>query len=360
MNTQHRIVVLGAGYAGLAAAQRAVKAKGARVTVIDAHTEFVDRVRLHQVLAGQDVARWDLRKSLQDKGIDFVNGRAARVDAEARQVELADGASVGYDTLIYALGSRGNRSGVPGAGEHAHSVAVAEDLPAIPELAGRVAVVGAGATGIEVAAELAESRPDLDVVLVSSDEPGVWLTPKATKHIRATMDRLGVEVRVAKVAEVTAAGLELVDGARIAAETVLWTTGFAVPAVAADSGLPVDARGRILVDEQLRVPAHPEIYAVGDAAVMVGVNGREARMSCQAAQPAGKYVGAAVVARLRGKTPRPHRPRFVLTCVSLGRRDGIIQFMHADDSNARTVLTGRTAAGIKEFIVRAVGSAAKP
>ncbi|GAB2453419.1 NAD(P)/FAD-dependent oxidoreductase [Nocardia tengchongensis] len=360
MTEQHRIVVLGAGYAGLAAAQQVSKAKGAHVTVIDLHTEFVDRVRLHQVTAGQDVQRWELRKALAAKGIEFVNGRAERIDTAARRVELAGGDAVAYDSLIYALGSRADLSMVPGAAEYAHTVATSEDVQRIPELAGRVAVVGGGATGLETATELAESRPDLEVVLVNSDQPGGWLIPKAVTHIRTVLDRLGVQVRVAKVAAVTATGLELVDGDRIDADIVLWTTGFKVPEVAADSGLPVDARNRVLVDEHLRVPGVEGVYAVGDAAVMMGYNGREARMSCQAAQPAGKYLGAAVAARLRGKDPKPFRARFVLTCISLGRRDAVVQFMKADDSNGNTVLTGRTGAWIKEQIVSAVGRGAKP
>ncbi|WP_051179562.1 NAD(P)/FAD-dependent oxidoreductase [Nocardia concava] len=359
MTGQHRIVVLGAGYAGLAAAQRAGKAKGVRVTVIDFHTEFVDRVRLHQVTAGQDVRRWELRENLAAKGIEFVNGRAERIDTAARRVELATGDTVEYDSLIYALGSRADLSMVPGAAEFAHTVATSEDVRRIPELKGRVAVVGGGATGLETATELAESRPDLEVALVSSDEPGGWLIPKSVAHIRTVLDRLGVAVHVAKVAAVTATGLELVDGDRIDADIVLWTTGFTVPEVAARSGFPVDGRNRILTDETLRVLDLENVYAVGDAAVMVGHNGREARMSCQAAQPAGKYLGGAVVARVHGKQPKAFRPRFVLTCISLGRRDAVVQFMKADDSNGNTVLTGRPGAWIKEQIVAAVGRAAK-
>ncbi|WP_433592037.1 NAD(P)/FAD-dependent oxidoreductase [Nocardia sp. CA-145437] len=359
MTGQHRIVVLGAGYAGLAAAREAIKAKGAHVTVIDLHTEFVDRVRLHQVAAGQDVARWELRKTLAAKGIEFVNGRAEHIDTEARRVELATGEAVAYDSLIYALGSRADLSMVPGAAEFAHTVATSEDVRRIPALAGRVAVVGGGATGLETATELAESNPGLEVVLVSSDEPGGWLIPKAVAHIRAVLDRLGVQVRVAKVAAVTDTGLDLVDGDHVDADIVLWTTGFTVPEVAARSGLPVDGRERVLVDDRLRVRGLADVYAVGDAAVMIGHNGREARMSCQAAQPAGKYLGAAVAARLRGRQPGPFTPRFVLTCMSLGRRDGLVQFMKADDSNGSIALTGRTAAWIKEQIVGAVGRAAK-
>ncbi|MTE14936.1 NAD(P)/FAD-dependent oxidoreductase [Nocardia aurantiaca] len=360
MTTEHRIVVLGAGYAGLSAARRAAKIKGVRVTVVDARAEFVDRVRLHQALAGQQVPRADLGEVLAGKGIEFVQARVERIDTAAHRIRLADGGTRCYDTLVYALGSSGDRSAVPGATEFAYSVAVPEDIGRMPALSGRIAVVGGGATGIEVASELAESRPDLPVSLISADEPGGWLSAKAHNHIRAVLDRLGVRVRAdVKVAAVTADGLELVDGERVPAETVLWTTGFGVPRVAADSGLAVDPRGRVLVDDELRSRSHPDIYAVGDAAVIAGPDGRDLRMACATAIPAGTYAATAIAARLRGKEPAAREYRYVFQCISLGRRDGVIQFVHADDSNARTVLTGRTAAWFKEQIVRMVGKVAQ-
>ncbi|WP_067830680.1 NAD(P)/FAD-dependent oxidoreductase [Nocardia inohanensis] len=372
MTGAHRIVILGAGYAGLAAARQAARAEGAKVTVVDARAEFVDRVRLHQALAGQQVRRTDLRKSLERKGIEFIQARVGRIDAAGRRIELAavdaapgtashqPGWVLGYDTLVYALGSRGDRSAVPGAGEFAYSVATPEDLARVPELTGTVAVVGGGATGIEVAAELAESRPDLEVALVSADEPGGWLSAAARDHIRATFDRLGVRVHSdAKVESVTAAGLELAGGERIEAGIVLWCTGFAVPQVAIRSGLAVDAHGRVLVDDKLRSRSHPAVYAVGDCAVMAGPDGRALRMACATALPAGKYVGKSIVSRLRGREPRAHSYGYVLQCISLGRRDAVVQRVRADDSPTDRVFTGRPAVWIKEGIVRGVGGAAR-
>ncbi|MGV9413870.1 NAD(P)/FAD-dependent oxidoreductase [Nocardia sp. NPDC003693] len=361
MTGEHRIVVLGAGYAGLAAAREAARAKGVRVTVIDARAELVERVRLHQVVAGQQVPRWDLRELLERKGIEFVRARVTRVDPVARRVELEGAAAVPYDSLVYALGSRADAGGVPGLAEHAHTVATPEDVARVPELAGRVAVVGAGSTGIEVATELAESRPELEVLLISADEPGAWLSAKARKHIRAVLDRLGVRVHAgAKVAAVTAAGLELVDGAHVPADTVLWTAGFTVPDVAARSGLGVDARGRVLVGDDLRTAAHPEVYAVGDAAVVAGPGDRELRMACATALPAGKYAAAAIIARLRGKEPAARKFRFYFQCLSLGRRDAVIQFLDPDDTPTARAITGRPAVWFKESIVRGAGWAARP
>ncbi|UFS94167.1 NAD(P)/FAD-dependent oxidoreductase [Nocardia huaxiensis] len=352
MTAEHRIVVLGAGYAGMSAAKRAAKARGARVTVVNARPEFVQRVRLHQTAVGQRVAQWDLRETLEAKGIEFVQARVTDIDPAERRVRLDDGRALAYDSLIYALGSAADRSQVPGAVEFAQSVATLEDTRRIPELSGRVAVVGSGATGIETAAELAEARPDLTVLLVGSEEPGAWLSEKARAHIRSTLARLGVQVLTGKVAQVHPDGLELVDGARISAGTVLWTTGFVVSEVAARSGLAVDARGRVLVDGELRSTSHPEVYAIGDAAVMHGVDGREMRMACATAIPAGQYAGRALATRLRGKQPAPYKGTYIAQCISLGRRDAVFQRVKADDSMTGTVFTGRTGAWFKEMIVK--------
>lgn len=361
MTGEHRIVVLGAGYAGLSAAQKMARTKGVRVTMIDSRTEFVDRVRLHQVVAGQDVARWDLRERLARKGIDFVQGRASSIDTAAKQVCLDGGTTVAYDSLVYALGSFADTTGAPGVAEYAHSPATPEDVRRIPALTGRVAVVGGGPTGIELATELAESRPDLTVQLISADEPGAWLSDKARTHIGAVLARLGVRVHSgAKVAEVTATGVNLVDGTHLPAETVLWTTGFAVSDVAARSGLEVDGRGRVLVDDELRSRSHPEIYAVGDCAVMPGPDGRELRMACATAMPAGKYVATALTTRIQGKQPEPFTFGYHLQCLSLGRRDACVQFVNPDDTMAARVLTGRSGKFVKELILRVVGSTSRP
>lgn len=361
MTEEHRIVVLGAGYAGLSAAQRAAKVRGARVTVIDARADFVERVRLHQALTGQSVPRWNLRERLERKGIEFVQGRATRIDPRARQVEVDGGWEIAYDSLVYALGSVADSATVPGVAEYAHTVATPEDTARIPALTGRVAVVGGGSTGIEVAAELAETRPDLTVELVTSEEPAAWLSDKASAHVAKVLDGLGVRVRSGvKVVEVTPTGLTLTDGDYLEAETVLWTTGFAVPDLAARSGLAVDPRGRILVDATMRSQSHPEIYAAGDAAIIPGPGDRDLRMSCATALPTGTHAAASIAATLHGKQPSPLRFRYHFQCLSLGRKEGVIQFLEPDDTPTGRVLTGRSAAWFKEGIVRVAGSAARP
>ncbi|WP_280236394.1 NAD(P)/FAD-dependent oxidoreductase [Nocardia cyriacigeorgica] len=361
MSAQHRIVVLGAGYAGLAAARRfAAKTPDADVTVVDARTHFVERVRLHQRFAGQQTREWDLRELLESGRIHFRHGQVSEIDAQRSLLRFGDGEPLAYDTLLYALGSVGDDAGVPGVAEYAYSVATPESAALVPA-DGPIVVVGAGSTGIEVAAELAESRGGR-VELVSTDEPGAWLSPRAQAHIRRVLERLGVRIHTdAKVIEVTADAVRLADGSSIACAATVWTAGFGVPQLAARAGLAVDASGRVRTDATLRSLSHQNVYAAGDSAVVAGPGDRELRMACATALPTGTHAANAIAARLRHREPGELKFRYYFQCLSLGRGDGVIQFLHADDRPGRLVLTGRTAARFKEAIVRfaAAGAGAK-
>jgi len=357
----HRIVVLGAGYAGLAAANRiAGQARHTQVTLVNARAQFVERVRLHQVAAGQQLREHPLRERLRGTGIQLVIGRVHALDLDRRQVRLdsaTEAATVAYDTLVYALGSAADSSRVA---EHAYPVAdldSARELgKRVPDLAaerGVLAVVGGGLTGIETATELADTYPQLRVRLVTAGQPGGWLSARGRAHLRRVFDRLGIEVQSgATVTGVGPDGVVLADGARIGAGLTVWATGFVAPALARQAGLAIDTTGRILVDDTLRSRSHPEVYAIGDSAAAHRAGGQLLRMSCATGLPTGQCAAAAITARLAGRRPSPLRFRYVIQCISLGRRDGLIQFVHPDDSPHDRVLTGRAAARVKELVVR--------
>lgn len=367
----HEILVLGAGYAGLAAAGRAARnirrdALDARVTLVNAAPDFVERVRLHQVAAGQDVGVHPLAASLDGTGIDLVLGRAEHVDTGRRTVRVrVEGQAgqgepereFGYDTLIYALGSDAGPDGASGAAEHAYNAASLEAARAlarrIREDAPRsVAVVGGGLTGLEVAAEIAESHPGVGVELLTRGRVADGVSPRGRTHVHRALGRLGVSVREgASVAEVDPAGLRLADGSRVEADLVVWSTGLGAAALAAEAGLTVDRDGRAVVGADQRSVSHPDVYVVGDAAHAVGVHGAPQRMSCAMAMPMGWTAADAVTARVRGDEPELPPFGHLFQCVSLGRRDGLVQFVRGDASPVRFVLTGRLAALCKEYIV---------
>ncbi|OIV35634.1 oxidoreductase [Mangrovactinospora gilvigrisea] len=376
---KHRITVLGAGYAGVTAAGRLAKRldpADVEITLVNAEAEFVERVRMHQLATGQRLKRRPLAGMLAGSGASVRVARVTAVDLERRRVELADGQSADgepadgepaagesadgeleYDSLVWALGSVGDDRGVPGVAEHAHRLAgragalrLGERLAALAS-GQTVLVVGGGLTGIETAAEIAESRPDLRVVLAGREGVGSWLSGKARRHLAVVLDRLGVDVREGTdVARVEAGGAVLDPGGSIEAGAVVWSAGFAANPLAATSGLRVSAGGRIVVDGTQRSVSHPEVYAVGDAALAVGKGGAPLRMACATSMPMAWRAADALAARLTGRTAPEPEIGYSLQCVSLGRRDGIVQRVTPEDRPTDTVLTGRTAARVKELI----------
>ncbi|MGP4020677.1 NAD(P)/FAD-dependent oxidoreductase [Saccharopolyspora sp. 5N708] len=352
-----RIVVVGAGYSGLAAAKLAAKWTDAQVTLINAGDRFVERVRLHQLAVGQRLRDLPLVDLLAGSGVDLIVDRVTEIDAAQRVLRLANTSQVvRYDRLVYALGSAADMDSVPGVAEHAYTVATGDQALRLRERIADsdvLAVVGGGLTGIEAAAELAEAHPGLKVRFVTGGALGAALSERGQDYLRRTFDRLGVEVRAhAKVSEVRADGLLLADGEHVAADTVVWTAGFKVPELAGEAGFAVDDHGRLTVDEMLRSTSHPEVTGVGDAAAVRMRTGQELRMACATGLPSAQHAVRALADQLAGRETRPLRFRYFNQCISLGRRDGLIQFVHADDSPREAVLTGRKAALYKEAIVR--------
>ncbi len=362
---QHRIVVLGAGYTGAVAAGRLARRlhhEDVAITLVNTEPDFVERVRLHQLAAGQDLRSVPLADVFAGTGVDVRQARVTGVDADRGSVAVtgAGGSTeIGYDTLVYALGSGSDDRGVPGVAEHAHEIA---GRPGALRLRARLAgltagqsvvVVGGGLTGLEAVTEIAESRPELDVSLAARGALGDWLSPKGRRHLRGVLDRLGVTVHEhTDVTAVRADAVSTADGAILPAAVTVWTTGFAVHPIAAASALEVTGTGQIVVDGTLRSRSHPDVYAIGDAAHAEGPGGRPLRMSCASGVPGAWQAADAVAARLTGGK-LPHVPRrYFNQCVSLGRGDGLIQFVTADDRAVRTAVTGRLAARYKELVCR--------
>ncbi|MFJ9949955.1 NAD(P)/FAD-dependent oxidoreductase [Kitasatospora sp. NPDC091207] len=349
--TEKQIVVLGAGYAGLSAATRAGRRH--RVTLIAPETRFLHRVRQHETAAGHPEHRPTLAEVTRGRGVRHVRARATGLDPAARKVFLDTGEAVAYDTLVYALGSRTAWHAVPGAERHAYPAERAAELGERLRTAdrpGTVAVVGGGATGIELATEIAEAHPGWRVRIVAAGQVGGWFSARGRGHVRAVMARLGIEVHErSTVTEVDTGGLHT-SGGRIPADVVVWAAAMEPHPLAAEAGLTVDPAGRALVDDHLRSVSHPEVYIIGDAAAVTVPGTGTLRMGCATALPMGGYVGKV----LTGRTDKPFAFRYNLQCLSLGRRDALVQLIHGDDSMRPSILTGRTGRLIKAAIVNGV------
>ncbi|GHC55111.1 FAD-dependent oxidoreductase [Streptomyces violaceochromogenes] len=367
---QHRIVVLGAGYTGATAAGRIARRlhrEDVAITLVNAEPDFVERVRMHQLATGQDLAPRPFGEMFRGTGVSLKQGKVTAVDVDRRTVTVAALDATGeaqdeeleYDTLVYALGSGWNDQGVPGTAEHAHEIASRPGALRLRErLAGlaageSVVVVGGGLTGIEAATEIAEARPDLAVALAARGGLGDWLSEKGAGHLRTVVDRLGITVHEhTAVTAVEAGHITTADGTTVPAAVTVWTTGFAVHPIARATSLEVSGTGQIVVDRTMRSVSHPDVYAVGDAALAMGPGDKPLRMSCASGVPGAWQAADAIAARLTGDKVPTVSVRYFNQCISLGRKDGLIQYVTADDRAKAAALTGRLAALYKEIICK--------
>ena len=349
------VVVIGGGYAGVLAANRLTQRDDVTVTLINPRPTFVERIRLHQLVGGSYDAAVDYREVLGE-GIRLVVDTVTRIDAAARTVALATGDRVGYDYLIYAVGSVCDGSRVPGAAEFAYPIATleaAERLRSVVDAApatAAVTVVGAGPQGIETAAELAELGRT--VTLVCGGVLGPYLHPRGRRSVAGRLAKLGVVVLEgpdAKVTAVTRDAVQLGDDRELPSAVTIWTAGFVVPDLAARSGLSTDALGRLLTDETLTSVDDVRIVAAGDSAAPSDL---PYRMSCQAAVQLGPQAAQTVLSRVAGEQPAPINVGFFGQCISLGRRAGIFQVAHSNDAAIRLYLGGQPGAKLKEYICK--------
>ncbi|MFC7675996.1 NAD(P)/FAD-dependent oxidoreductase [Mycolicibacterium sp. GCM10028919] len=350
-----RILVIGGGFAGVwsaAAAARVARHNGAdgtrlQVTLVSDSDEMVIRPRLYERDPGQMSVPLD--RVLKPIGVERIQARVTGIDTKTREVTAAgvDGQPrvLRYDRLVLAAGSQVLKPNLPGreflfnVDTIASADALEQHIRRLPEQPTEEAtfsavVIGAGFTGLEVATELMGRLRELAdaknararVVLVDrADEVGPQLGAGPRPYITSALDELGVEVRLgATVSEVTDTSVRLADGEVIAASTTVWTVGMlASPLTQLIPGAR-DAIGRLIVDETLRVPTAPDVYAAGDTAAALVEDGHFAMQSCQYATPSGKFAGHNVAADLLGLEPVAFAPNSYVTCLDLGPAGAVL------------------------------------
>lgn len=336
-------MIVGGGYAGCLAANRlARKAPQAAITLINPRPQFVERVRLHQLLVGTGDPETALTAMVPDS-VDVVMATATAI--EDGRVRLENDRTIEFDHLIYAAGGAAEGpAGTLAVGSVDQAHTARRRLAALG--AGAVVmVVGGGATGIETAAEIAAARPDLSVVLRSEGEVGAALSARPRRRVRRELIRLGVRIE---------RGRYYGPDASDSADLVLWAIATEVADLARRSGLAVDDTGRLRVDADLVSTSDPRILGAGDGAAVPGQ-----RLSCQTALPQGAHAADNLARRLSGAEPKPYSMGYTGQNLSLGRHSGVIQLARRDDTAVRLSFGRRPAALVKEQVCRGAKTAAR-
>jgi NADH dehydrogenase len=351
MSTSPKVVILGAGYAGVSAAKRLARST-AQVTIVNPRDTFVERIRLHQLMAGNHAATRPLT-ALLPRSTAFVRDAASSINPDRREVTLTSGEKLSFDYLIYAVGSRSRPDAVPGARQHAvtggdleHAVQARQRFHHLPE-GSAITIIGGGLTGVELAAELAEPGKHT-VRLVTTGPIAASVGDRGRDYLRSYLATLSVEIiEHTAVAEVQERKVRLRDGRILDSDLSVLATEFEVPTLASDSGLEVGDGGALRVAPSLISTSSSTVVGAGDS---VRIGAGPVRMSCQAAIPLGTHAAETVLHLVDGTDPKPVRPKFTGQCISLGRRSALWQHATFSDTPTSWNLTGKPGAWLKEQV----------
>jgi NADH:ubiquinone reductase (H+-translocating) len=346
MPPRHRVLILGGGFAGLNAAQK-LKRGPVEVTLVDRRNFHLFQPLMYQVATGSlspgEIAA-PLRGVLsRQKNAEVLLGEAVDIDPDAKRVILRDGAALEYDSLIVATGSKTSYYGKDEWRTWAPSLKTVEEATAIRhkilyafEWAERAAteaearewltfvIVGAGATGLELAGALAEianetlkhdfrriNPSEARIIIVEGgDRVLASYPPDLSAKAEELVKRLGVEIRKGvMVTAIDANGVSYKKGeevGRIAAKTVLWAGGVTMTTFGYKMGerthAETDRSGRIKVNPDLTVPKYPNIFITGDLAYVAGKDDKPLPGVAQVAIQCGSYAAKTILKRLQGET----------------------------------------------------------
>jgi NADH dehydrogenase len=348
-----RVIVVGAGFAGLAAVKE-LRQVGAQVLLIDRNIYSTFQPLLYQVATGGlnpgDVA-YPLRTLARRKAARFRPGELAGIDPAGRRITLTDGTVLDYDYLVLGTGVSAAFYGVTGAAEHTFGLYTRHDAVALrdhimarlerldaegPGNGVNFTVVGGGATGVELAGALAELRDDADA-FPDVDRADVHIRlvemapallapfhPKLQRYALAELRRRDVDVHLdTKISEITEDQVILADGDKLPSDVTVWAAGVSAPDAVQAWGLPQGHGGRIEVGPDLRIAGQDRIFATGDVALIEG------QPLPQVAQPAiqsGRHAGRQIALLMAGRPTRPFHYHDKGIMATIGRRSAVVEF----------------------------------
>jgi NADH dehydrogenase len=345
-----RIVIIGAGFAGMYAALSAARLRDIQgvapemleIVLVSPEPTLVVRPRLYE--ANPETLTAPLLDVLKAIDVVYLQGSVETIDTKVRAVKITTAGRaeqiIAYDRLILATGSRLFRPDIPGLAQYGFSVDQLRDAIALDrhlhdlakqpssKMRDTVVVAGGGFTGIEAATEMpARLRATFGknanprVVIVERNDviaPDLGTGPRPI--IADALHELGVETRLGVgVASLEKSGVSLTNGEHIETATVIWAAGMRAAPLTAQIPAERDSSGRLLVDRELRVPSVSGVFATGDAAkALCDDKGTYALMSCQHATRMGAFAGNNAAAELLGVPTRPYHQEAYVTCLDLG------------------------------------------
>ncbi|SDI81633.1 NAD(P)/FAD-dependent oxidoreductase [Natribacillus halophilus] len=357
MAAKPRIVILGAGYAGMMAAKQLQKNVGtdrANVTLVNKHDYHYQTTWLHEPAAGtmhHDKARVEIRKVLNPARINIVQDTVQHVRTEEKKVILKDGDDLFYDYLIIGLGAIGETFGIEGVYEHSYhkwTLDGARELKDQIELQFAqyqnqenqdeltFIVAGAGFTGIEFIGELTDRVPELcehyDVprekirmyVIEAAPSALPGFDPELVEYAMNLLEQRGVEFKINKpISEVQEGRVILKDGEEISANTIVWATGVRGNPIIEDAGIEAN-RARVKVEPDLRAPGHEDVFIVGDCSLIIDEETeRPFPPTAQIASQQGVKAAENVASMIMGGTPTAFKPEILGTLASLGGKEAM-------------------------------------
>jgi NADH:ubiquinone reductase (H+-translocating) len=358
----HRVVIIGAGFGGLETTYRLAGAP-VEITLIDRRNHHLFQPLLYQVatasLATSEIA-WPIRYLLRDRReVTTLFANVCGVDADAKQVQLEDGGTIPYDTLVLATGARHAYFGHDEWEPFAPGLKTLEDATTLrrrilvaferaerecdPERRSALltfVIIGAGPTGVELAGTIADLAQDtlprdfrhIDtrkarVVLIEAGPRVLAGFPDdLSAYALKSLESLGVEVKLGEAVTDCSADGVVYGGERLEARTIIWAAGVRASRAAEWLNAPADRAFRLKVEPDLTVPGHPDIFAVGDTVTINDTEGNPVPGIAPAAKQQGRYVASLIKARLSDDTLPPFRYQHAGSLAQIGKRLAVIDF----------------------------------
>jgi NADH dehydrogenase len=359
-----RVLVLGGGFGGIGAAQK-LKESDVDLVLVDKNDYHTFQPLLYQVATGlleQPAVGHPIRDLVHGQdNARMHQDRVTAVDLDAREVQFAELKPLSYDYLVFGLGAEVNFFGVEGAADHAFPLytlsdavrlknhvlrqweAADKDQALIEDGALNIVVVGGGPTGVETAGALAElytgvfrkDYPDVpeDAARITLVEAGPEIfsmfKPDIRNYAVEALTKRGVEVTTGEVVDsVTPLRVKLKSGKELKAHTLVWGAGLQGNALVQSLGLELERGNRIAVDGELRMPSHPEVFAVGDVAAITDTKTQQVLPQLgSVALQSGEHAGETIARLLEGKEPEPFKYRDKGTMATIGRGSAVVQMM---------------------------------